>query len=65
MNVSLSDRPEELTWHTLAYFKHSLHEPVLEQSRSVAGPKVEGRLRQTPDWRTPCEAIARAVAITA
>jgi hypothetical protein len=27
-------------WHTVAYIKPSLHEPLLEESRSVAGQEV-------------------------
>jgi len=28
-------------WHTVAYIKPSLHEPLLEESRSVEGAEVK------------------------
>jgi len=65
MTLTLSDRPDELIWHRLPYIKHSLHEPLLEQSRSVAGPEVERTTSTDARLAHPSEAFARAVAITA
>jgi hypothetical protein len=51
MLLSLSARADELIWHTLPYIKHSLHERLLERSRSGAGPVVERALsRRARPW---------------
>ena len=51
MPLALFARADELIWHTLPYIKHSLHEQLLERSRSGAGPVVEWALsRDARPW---------------